>query len=76
MKKIILLLTLYGICCSFIPKKITWVAIGDSITYLNEHQNETGNRITKGYMSLVVEKLPNISIKVTMVGLPGALRIK
>ena len=38
---------------------MTWVAIGDSITYLNEHPNETGNRITKGYMTLVVEKLPH-----------------
>ncbi|MEO5582566.1 MAG: SGNH/GDSL hydrolase family protein [Saprospiraceae bacterium] len=60
MKKIILLLTLYGICCSFIPKKMTWVAIGDSITYLNDHTNETGNRITKGYVSRVVEKLSYI----------------
>ncbi len=45
---------------SFTPKKITWVAIGDSITYLNEHPDETGNRITKGYMTRVVEKLPYI----------------
>lgn len=45
---------------SFTSKNITWVALGDSITYLNDHQNETGNRITKGYMSVVVEKLPNI----------------
>ncbi|MDB5210631.1 MAG: lipolytic protein family, partial [Sediminibacterium sp.] len=40
--------------------EITWVAIGDSITYLNEHKSETGDRITKGYMTRVVEKLPNI----------------
>lgn len=46
---------------SFAPKNIRWVAIGDSITYLNEHPDETQNRITKGYMTLVVEKLPNIS---------------
>lgn len=39
---------------------ISWVAIGDSITYLNDHTNETGNRVTKGYMTLVTEKLPNI----------------
>lgn len=44
----------------FAPKEITWVAIGDSITYLNEHPDETGNRITKGYMTRVVEKLPGI----------------
>ena len=60
MKRLVYLLT--SICCltSFIPKKITWVAIGDSITYLNEHRDETGNRITKGYMTRVVEQLPNI----------------
>lgn len=56
-------LTLVAICIigfSFTPKEITWVAIGDSITYLNDHQDETGNRITKGYMTQVVEKLPYI----------------
>ena len=36
------------------------MAIGDSITYLNDHANETGNRISKGYMTMVKEKLPNI----------------
>ena len=35
-------------------------AIGDSITYLNEHPDETGNRVTKGYMTRVAEKLPYI----------------
>lgn len=44
------------------PKKITWVAIGDSITYLNDHPEETGNRITKGYLSLVNEKFPNLEV--------------
>ena len=48
---------------SFKPKEITWTAIGDSITYLNEHPDETDNRITKGYMTLVVEKLPHIRYK-------------
>jgi lysophospholipase L1-like esterase len=47
--------------CSFSTKEKTWVAIGDSITYLNEHQNETGDRITKGYMTRVTELLPNIT---------------
>jgi lysophospholipase L1-like esterase len=60
MKKSILLLVLVGLFTSFSPKKILWVAIGDSITYLNEHLDETGNRVTKGYMTRVVEKLPNI----------------
>ena len=45
---------------SFSNKPITWVAIGDSITYLNDHTNETGNRVTKGYMTRVTEKLANI----------------
>ena len=35
---------------------MVWVAIGDSITYLNEHLGEANNRITKGYMTRVVEK--------------------
>jgi len=39
---------------------MTWVAIGDSITYLNEHTDETGHRVTKGYMTGVVDKLPYI----------------
>lgn len=45
---------------AFTPKSITWVAIGDSITYLNDHPNETGNRVEKGYMTRVVEELPHI----------------
>ncbi len=60
MKKVLFLVLLIAIQFSFTPKEISWVAIGDSITYLNEHQNETGNRITKGYMTRVIEQLPNI----------------
>lgn len=60
MKKNVLLVAVFWLACSFHPKEISWVAIGDSITYLNEHTNETGNRVTKGYMTRVVEKLPNI----------------
>lgn len=45
---------------AFTPKKITWVAIGDSITYLNDHPDETGNRVSKGYMTRVVEQLPSV----------------
>ncbi|GAA4417990.1 SGNH/GDSL hydrolase family protein [Nibrella viscosa] len=54
------LVALLGILGAFAPKPRTWVAIGDSITYLNEHPDETKNRITKGYMTRVVEKLPHI----------------
>jgi lysophospholipase L1-like esterase len=57
----IILIALVCLVSSFTHKKIKWVAIGDSITYLNEHADETGNRITKGYMTRVVEKLPYIS---------------
>ena len=60
MKKLILLIAVSCMIISFSKKEIRWVAIGDSITYLNEHPDETGNRITKGYMTRVVEKLPNI----------------
>lgn len=58
--RLLLLIALVGISSSFKHKELTWVAIGDSITYLNEHPNETGNRITKGYMTRVVEQLPHI----------------
>lgn len=61
MKKLCLLLAAICLFCSFQEKKKTWVAIGDSITYLNEHPDETGNRITKGYMTRVVEELPGFS---------------
>src|SRR5689334_2210511 len=60
MKKLFFLAGIFFLFTSFIKKQLTWVAIGDSITYLNDHQNETANRITKGYMTRVTEKLPNI----------------
>lgn len=61
MKKLILFFCLVWVQFSFAPQNITWVAIGDSITYLNDHPNETGDRITKGYMTRVVEKMPHIN---------------
>jgi len=60
MKKLVVFLVLSISCFSFKPKELTWVAIGDSITYLNEHANETGFRVKKGYMTRVVEKLPYV----------------
>src|SRR3954453_16404475 len=60
MKKLLPAIIIFCILTSFARKEVTWVAIGDSITYLNEHTNETGNRITKGYMTRVCEKLPYI----------------
>lgn len=59
MKRIILISLVLVLQLSFTQKEISWVAIGDSITYLNDHPDEAGNRITKGYMTMVVEKLPN-----------------
>jgi lysophospholipase L1-like esterase len=60
MKKLVLLFAL--VCTiSFTGKKeILWVAIGDSITYLNDHPDETNDRVSKGYMTRVKEKLPHI----------------
>jgi lysophospholipase L1-like esterase len=59
MKKIIVLLLLLG-SFSFIPPKKgrTWTAIGDSITAQDDKPESTKNRITRGYMSRVAEKLP------------------
>lgn len=58
------LILLFGVIflVSGSPNPITWVAIGDSITYLNDHPAEAGNRITKGYLSLVKEKFPNLEV--------------
>ena len=55
-----LLFAVVLVSTSFKPKEITWTAIGDSITYLNDHLDETGNRLTKGYLTDVVKQLPNI----------------
>lgn len=60
MKKILYLLIAGCLLTAFKPKELTWVAVGDSITYLNNHLDETGNRVTKGYLTRVVERLPNI----------------
>ena len=62
MKKTALLLLCLVFSFGFSPKPLTWVAIGDSITYLNDHPDETGNRITKGYLTLVKEKFPGIEV--------------
>ena len=60
MKTVVIALLLLCQFIAFPPRKITWTAIGDSITYLNDHHDETGNRITHGYMDLVAAKHPNI----------------
>lgn len=60
MKKLLFLFPLFLLVSSFSGKELVWTAIGDSITYLNEHPEETGNRILKGYMTRVTDKLPYI----------------
>lgn len=60
MKKSVFFLCLVLFLFSFKKKELSWVAIGDSITYLNDHSNETGNRISSGYMTRVTDKLPGI----------------
>lgn len=62
MKKTFFFLFILFIFIAFQQTQTTWVAIGDSITYLNDHPNETGNRITKGYMTLIKEKYPQLNV--------------
>ncbi|RYE17008.1 MAG: SGNH/GDSL hydrolase family protein [Sphingobacteriales bacterium] len=62
MKKSIILLLAVILFTSFTPRKpLTWMAIGDSITFLNGRPEVTKNRISKGYMDDVVAKLPYVS---------------
>ncbi len=60
MKKLLIYVFAACLLLSFKQKELAWVAIGDSITYLNDHPNETGNRVKKGYMTMLAELLPNI----------------
>ncbi|WP_304238390.1 SGNH/GDSL hydrolase family protein [Jiulongibacter sediminis] len=60
MKKLLILPLLFVLFAWQNPQKI-WVALGDSITYLNEHPDETYHRVKKGYMTRTVEKLPNLN---------------
>jgi lysophospholipase L1-like esterase len=60
LKKLLLFALAACLLTSFKQKQLTWVAIGDSITYLNDHPNETGNRVKKGYLTRVTELLPNL----------------
>lgn len=39
-----------------------WCAIGDSFTYLNDHLDETGYRVEKGYITRVCEKIPGLTV--------------
>jgi lysophospholipase L1-like esterase len=60
MKKIIFL-SIIALLISATPKpEILWVAIGDSITYLNDHPDGTDNRVKKGYLTRVIEQLSGV----------------
>lgn len=70
MKRSIPLLLVFVILTSFAPhKEVTWMAIGDSITFLNGRPELTKHRISKGYMDDVAEQLPYV--KFTNNGHPG-----
>lgn len=49
----------------------TWVAIGDSFTYIDAHIEETNQRIQKGYLTRTKEKLP-FPTKLINLGINGA----
>jgi lysophospholipase L1-like esterase len=61
MKRLVISVFVLFILISCSTKEIKWVALGDSITYLNDHKDETGNRLTKGYLTQVVEARPDIT---------------
>jgi lysophospholipase L1-like esterase len=60
MKKHLLFLILTLLFVGAAPRKISWVALGDSITYLNDHPDETGNRLTKGYLTQLTGHFPRV----------------
>ena len=51
---------------------IRWCAIGDSFTYLNDHLDETGYRLHRGYLSRILDKLPEYPLELINVGINGS----
>jgi len=49
---------------------IRWAAIGDSFTYLNDHLDETGYRVSRGYLSRIADRMP--SLQLTNIGINGS----
>ena len=49
---------------------IHWVAIGDSFTYLNDHPDETGYRVSRGYLTRIADRIP--SLRLTNIGINGS----
>lgn len=58
MKKMLLPVVLLLLLTAFAHRPLNWVAIGDSITYLNDHRDQTKYRLTKGYLTRVTDRLP------------------
>ena len=61
-----LLLLLTVSMSSFMPlegpqKAITWTAIGDSFTFLNDHLEESENRVEKGWITRTTELVPGLT---------------
>ena len=42
-------------------KAITWTAIGDSFTFLNDHLEESENRVEKGWITRTAELVPGLT---------------
>lgn len=60
--RLFLLLLVLPVLSSFMPpQEITWTAIGDSFTYLNDHLNESNDRVTKGWITRVTEQVPGLT---------------
>ena len=51
-------------------QEIRWCAIGDSFTYLNDHLDETGHRVSRGYLTRILEKVPGL--RLNNVGINGS----
>ena len=51
---------------------IRWCAIGDSFTYLNDHLDETGFRLRRGYLSRTLDKLPEYPLELFNIGINGS----
>jgi len=54
-----------------VKKNLTWCAIGDSFTYLNDHLEESGYRLHKGYLTRTKEKL-SVPVELINLGMNGS----
>jgi len=58
--QVVILFVIPALFGGFVHAPLKWVAIGDSITYLNDHLDETKNRLTRGYLTDLTDRLPYI----------------